>query len=259
MADSRRPVLISVMQYEEALNSGALAVADVIAAAGELGADGLEIRPQYWRDRARELPEARARIAERGLLVTYATTVTLFSADPEDGPRLRRDIDDALALGAPQLRVFPGPVPAEGDEAGWAAGRAIVDYAGERGIVLALENYAWSPGGTIAESARTLARFPALRANLDIANYQRHDEDILEAIRAFGGRAVSAHVKDQGGAPDWASFALGEGSLPLPRIMAALEALPQPLIYCFEFRGGGDPAGRIASSLAYLRARAWAG
>jgi len=36
-----------------------------------------------------------------------------------------------------------------------------------------------------------------------------------------------------------------------------LEALPQRLLYCFEFRGEGDPDGRIAQSLAYMNDRAW--
>lgn len=258
MADSRRPVLISVMQYEDELNSGALAVGDVIAAAAQLGADGLEIRPQYWRDKERELPAARDAIAGHGLLVTYATTTTLFSADPADGPRLRQDIADTRTLGASQLRVFLGPAPADDDTDGWATGQALTDYAAELGVTLALENYAWTPGGTIAELARTLDHLPALAVNLDIGNYPRHDEDVLDAMQRFGSRAISAHLKDQHGAPDWQSYPLGGGSLPLPQIMGALEALPQYLIYCFEFRGGGDPNGRIARSLEYVRNREWA-
>jgi sugar phosphate isomerase/epimerase len=115
------------------------------------------------------------------------------------------------------------------------------------------------PGGTIGESARTLDRLPGLAVNLDIANYARHGEDVLTAIGRFGERAVSAHVKDQESAAPWTSQPLGAGELHLPRIMAALEALPQRLIYCFEFRGEGDPDGRIERSLAYLRERAWEG
>jgi sugar phosphate isomerase/epimerase len=255
--DERRPVLISIMQYEDELAAGRVAVADVIDVAARLGADGVEIRPQGWRDRERELPLARERLAAGGLLVTYATMTTLFSADPADGERLRRDIDDAQALGATQLRVFQGPAPADDDSEGWAAGQAMVDYATARGVTLALENYSGSPGGTIAELARTLDRLPALAVNLDIGNYPRHGEDVVTAIGRFGDRAISAHLKDQGGPPDWATYSLGGGTLDLPRIMAALEALPQRLLYCFEFRGGGDPEGRIARSLAYLRGREW--
>ncbi len=255
----RRPILISVMQYEDALAAGTLTVADVIAKAAEAGVDGLEIRPQGWRERERELPAARDLLAQHDLLVTYATTITLFSAEPGDAARLRGEIDDAQSLGAAQLRVFGGPAPDDADEAGWATGRATVDYAASRGVMLALENYAWMPGGTIAEQARLLDRLPDLRVNLDIGNYARHGEDILTAIDRFGDRAISAHLKDQASGPPWTSYPLGGGELDLPRIMAALEALPQRLLYCFEFRGEGDPDGRIATSVAYLRDRAWEG
>lgn len=257
MSVDRRPILISVMQYEDELDRGALSVGDVIVTAARLGVAGIEIRPQYWRDRARELPAARDEIARHGLLVTYATMTTLFSADPEDATRLRQDIDDAQLLGATQLRIFQGPAPADDDTVGWAAGRALADYAATRGITLALENYSGLPGGTIGELARTLDRLPTLAVNLDIANYARHNEDVLTAIARFGARAISAHVKDQEPTAPWTSYSLGGGELHLARIFPALEALPQRLIYCFEFRGEGDPDGRITQSLAYLYERAW--
>jgi sugar phosphate isomerase/epimerase len=159
------------------------------------------------------------------------------------------------------LRVFSGPIPADDDEEGWAAGRAMVEYAASRGIALALENYAWTPGGRLAEIARIVGRIesPALGVNIDIGNYTRHGDDVPTAIRTLGDRAISAHLKDQDGPPDFGSHPLGGGALPLGAIMAELERLPQRLIYCFEFRGGGDPDGRIASSLDYLRERRWAG
>lgn len=255
----RRPILISVMQYEDELDAGTMTVGDVIAKAIDAGVEGVEIRPQYWRERERELPAARDLLARHGLLVTYATTITLFSAEPGDAARLRGEIDDAATLGAAQLRVFGGPAPTADDEAGWAVGRELVEHATARGVALALENYAWTPGGTIAEQAQLLDRLPDLRVNLDIANYARHGEDILTAIGRFGDRAISAHLKDQTSGPPWTSYPLGGGELQLPQIMAALEALPQRLLYCFEFRGEGDPDRRIATSVAYLRDRAWAG
>ena len=252
-----RPVLISVMQYSDELTAGTLGVLDVIRAARRLGADDVELRPEFWRDQDNELPAARELVGELGLLVTYATTATLFSAAEEGARTLRRDIDDARALGSPQVRVFQGPAPADDDEEGWEAGRAVVEYAAARGVVLALENYSGTPGGRVAEIARVLDRLPspALATNIDIGNYARHGEDIPAAIRAVGGRAVSAHLKDQGGPPAWPTYALGDGALPLREALAELDRLPQRLLYCFEFRGGGHPDGRIAKSLAYLRER----
>ena len=257
MADSRRPVLISVMQYEDELNSGALAVGDVIAAAARLGGGRPGIRPQYWREKERELlprampsPDTACSSPTPRRPPSSAPTRRMARAcgrrSPIRGRSGRRNCGSSSAR-----------APEDDDTDGWAAGQALTDYAAEQGITLALENYAWTPGGTIAELARTLDRLPALAVNLDIGNYPRHGEDVLDAIRLFGSRAVSAHLKDQHGPPDWQSHPLGGGSLPLPRIMAALEALPQHLIYCFEFRGGGDPTGRIARSLEYLRDREW--
>ena len=151
MADSRRPVLVSVMQYEDELKAGTVATRDVIAVAARLGADGIEIRPEFWRDKAAELPEARDLVAAHGLQVTYATRTTLFSAEPDGAARLRDDIDDTRAIGASQLRVFSGPIPADDDSAGWAAGREMADYAAERGLLRGREKAA-SPAGSAAGS-----------------------------------------------------------------------------------------------------------
>ena len=257
--EGRRPILISVMQYEDDLLAGTMATRDVVTAAAQLGVDGVEVRPEFWHDRARELPVVRELVAAHGLIVSNATRNTLFGAAPDGAAALRADIDDTVTLGAGQLRVFPGPVPADDDEAGWAAGRALVEYAAARGIVLALENFSGSPGGRLAEIAAVLDRYPvpALATNLDIGNYTRHGVAVPTAIRTLGVRAISAHLKDQLGPPDFDSRALGDGALPLRPIMAELEHLPQRLIYCFEFRGGGDPEGRIVRSLAYLRERRW--
>ncbi|MEZ4633923.1 MAG: hypothetical protein R2856_02900 [Caldilineaceae bacterium] len=43
--------------------------------------------------------------------------------------------------------------------------------------------------------------------------------------------------------------------LDIPRILSALDALPQHLYYIFEFRGGEDSEDRIERGLAYMRGR----
>ncbi|MEZ4656859.1 MAG: hypothetical protein R2911_04750 [Caldilineaceae bacterium] len=75
---TNRPLLISVMQYEDCLKSGAATVFDVIETAHRLGADGVELRRETWPHWQSELSAARDCIAELGLLVAYATHVTLF-------------------------------------------------------------------------------------------------------------------------------------------------------------------------------------
>lgn len=256
MAPPHRPVLISVAQYMDELETGAMTIFEVIEAAQRLGADGVELRREVWPRQEEEVEAARARIEALGLIVTYATFATLFNADKEGDKILRQDIETASKLGSPLFRVFQGPAPADEDKAGWAVGQAAVEYAASLGVTIALENYARTPGGTLAEIQRVLERIPspALATNIDIGNYAGHGQDILEAIEAVGERAVYAHLKDIG-SPDRDLTYLGGGTLPMAEIITALDRLPQRILYCFEFRGGGDPEGRIKKSLAYLKTR----
>ena len=249
---SERPVLISVVQYQEGIAAGTTGFTDLFDTAHRLGADGVELRPQFWQDKERELPTARDRAARHGLLVTYATMGRLFDTDPAT---LRQDIDDARALGSPILRVFPGPVPTDDDDAGWETGREIARYAGQRGITLALENFVGTPGGTLDEISRTLKQIPALMTNIDIGNYPRHHQDVPTAIRAIGDRAVSVHLKDADDDPAHGTTYLGGASLPLPAILDELDRLPQRLLSIFEFGGGDNPDDRITRSISYLKAR----
>lgn len=247
-----RSVLISVMQFEDALKSGALTVFDVIERAEGLGVDGVELRRELWPNWQPELVEARRQADAAGLLIAYATHATLFSTD---AATLRGDIDAAATLGSPIIRFFPGQLPAEDDADGWAGGQAIADYAAQKGVVIALENYARTPGGTLAEIQTALARIPSLMTNFDMGNYSLHSQDVPAAVAALAGRIVYSHLKDQTGNPADAPTVLGAGVLPLGDIFAALDALPQEILYCFEFRGGDDALARIEQALAWLAAR----
>lgn len=249
---ANRPVLISVMQFEDALKSGAMTVFEVIETAEGLGVDGVELRRELWANWQDELVEARRQADAAGLLIAYATHATLFGTDPAT---LRGDIDAAATLGSHLIRFFPGPLPADDDTAGWAAGQAIAEHAARKDVTIALENYARTPGGTLAEIQTCLAHIPALMTNLDMGNYSLHSQDVPAAVAALSERIVYSHLKDQTGNPADAPTVLGGGVLPLGDIFAALDALPQEILYCFEFRGGDDALARIEQALAWLAAR----
>ena len=245
--------LISTVQYHDALKAGTITLPEVVAAAHRLGAGGVEFRPDYWRDKERDIAAINAANAELDQRALLATFTPLFT---DDETLLRQEIDDAVALGSPLLRVFQGPAPTAAGDPAWARARRAVAYAAERGIVLALENFMREPGARIAEIAQVLDTIasPALGTNVDIGNYALNDEDIPAGIARFGDRVVMSHLKDMTAEGD-ASF-LGAGTMPLPAILDAFDRLSQPIIHCFEFGGAGDPDGRIAASLAYLQARA---
>jgi len=243
------------MQFEDSLKAGTLTVFDVIESAARLGADGVELRRETWPAWQNELATARAKAESLGLMIAYATHVTLFSDDEQGQQLLQHDIDAAAALGSPILRVFQGPAPQTDDDPRWDVARAVVDYAATRNVIIALENYVGMPGGKLHEIQRVLEliQMPALGTNIDIGNYSQHNQDVVEAIHAIGERAIYAHIKDKSDVTGEPPIHLGAGMLPLGEIFAALDALPQSFPYCFEFRGGDDPESRIQESLAYLQ------
>ena len=254
---SDRPVLISAMQFEDELKSGGRSVWEVIEIAGRVGADGVELRRETWPRLDAELPQAARRIADAGLLVTYATQATLFDGSAHGQRQLRQDIDAAATLNAPLVRFFPGQTPSVDDGAAWTRAQQVVEFAAARNTIIALENYARTPGGTLAEIQAALTRLasPALRTNLDMGNYPNHGQDVVAAIGSLADQILAAHLKDKTANSSDPPTVLGAGVLPLAEILEALDQLPQHIYYIFEFRGGDDPVGRIERSLAYLKQR----
>ncbi len=254
--NSDRPVLISAMQFEEDLKSGERSVWEFIDIARQTCADGVELRRETWPRLDAELTEVARRIDDAGLLVTYATQATLFD-NAESTLQLRQDIDTAATLGAPLVRFFPGPTPPADEHAAWDRAQHVVDYAAAQNTVIALENYARTPGGALAEVQGALSRLasPALRTNLDMGNYPNHGQDVVAAIDTLSDHIVAAHLKDKTANPSDPPVPLGAGILPLAEILSSLDQLPQRVYYIFEFRGAGDPVGGIQRSLSYLKQR----
>jgi sugar phosphate isomerase/epimerase len=252
---STRPIIISILQYQDEIAAGTLSVFDLIDKLDRFGVAGIELRREAWKDYKRELGTVRERLDAQGHIVTWATFSTLFAPDADAQTMLLHDIDTAKAIGSPLLRVFPGVVPDDPTDPAWRGAIDAVEHAASLGVVIALENFGRSPGGTLREVQHVLDHIaqPALGTNIDIGNYATQGQDVVAAIDAIGARAVYAHLKDKAGDSSDATTFLGGGDMPLREIMTSLDALPQPIIYCFEFTGGGEADARIEKSLAFLR------
>jgi len=247
--NTQRPILISVIQYQAELAAGTVTPLQLADRLDGLGVDGIELRRELWPDYASELAAVRDHLQSAGKLVTYATFSTLFNTTDDAHKLLLHDLNTARALGSPLLRVFPGAAPADTKDAAWATAREAVAYAEDIGIEIALENFGRLPGGLLREMTHILDHItsPALKVNVDVGNYATHGEDVLEAIKTLGDRVIYAHLKDKAGDKSDDTTALGGGTSPMGDIIAALNALPQRVLYCFEFVGGGEPAERIAT------------
>jgi sugar phosphate isomerase/epimerase len=255
--DPMREFLISAVQIDTELRSGTRTVLDLAPLAQKHGARGAEYRDYYWKDKQRELPAVREQLSRLGLLAAYTTNTTLYNTDPALQAQLLRDIEDASVLGSPLLRVNLGarPTPDRAAPVREGACRAI-EHAAHCGIRLALENNARPPGEQLSEIQEALQALsaPALGTNIDFANYVTCNQDPIAAIKALGPWIIYAHAKDTMRAgTGWKSASLGDGSLPLRDIFAALDATGANFLLCFEFPGEGDPDGAIARSKACLQ------
>ena len=252
-----REIFISAVQFDEQLKSGSTRVLDLAPVAVAMGVRGVEYRDVYWRDKGAELPALKRQLAQLKLKAAYTTMNPLYDPDPARQQQLLRDIEDARDLGAVVLRVNlgrrPGPGPADANT--HYAGRMAVERAAALRIHLTLENNSKAPDHRLADIRDTLDTFSCrfLGTNVDFANYAATGQDPVEAIRALARWTNFVHAKDaRKTAEGWQSTYLGDGTLPLKDVIAALDATGNRPPFCFEFPGGGDPEGAIRKSLEFL-------
>jgi sugar phosphate isomerase/epimerase len=155
------------------------------------------------------------------------------------------------------VRILLGVRPDRGAAASairYGARRAIERASGRR-IGLSIENYSRTPGEQAADLVATLEEFDCryLGTTLDFANYVTTGQEPVTAIRKLARWISFVHLKDARQTPSgWHSTSLGNGSLPIAEILAALTATGTRAPFCFEFPGEGDPEGGIRTSLALL-------
>jgi sugar phosphate isomerase/epimerase len=253
----RREIFISAIQFEEELTSGARTVLDLAPLAAKLGVQGVEYRDVYWKDKATDLPAVRGQLTKLRLKATYTTLTPLYNRDPTMRQQLLQDIEDAKTLGSPLLRVNLGEQPGGGPDAAAIrmAARGAIERAGKRRIRLSLENNSKAPGHMLEEITGAVEQFNCrfLVINIDFANFVATGQDAVAAIKALAPRIYYTHVKDAKQTPHgWKSTYLGNGTLPLKEIIAALDATGKRFPFCFEFPGEGDPEGAIRKSLEFM-------
>ncbi len=259
MPTMKRDILICGVQFDSELKSGAMSVLDLAPIAVKHGAQGVEYREVYWRDKSKELPALREQLDSMGLTRTYATFTTLFNRDTAKQNQLLQDLEDAHAIGAPLMRVFRGDPPSDmpQDRPILDAARSVIDRAAQYGMQLALENHIGAFGSHMNDVKGTIDRLqsPTLGVNIDTSNYVINRQNPVEAVHLLAPWIIYTHLKDaRDTAEGMRATYLGNGMIPLGEIVAALDQTGSNFPFTFEFGGEGDPEGAIAKSMAYLKA-----
>lgn len=161
-------------------------------------------------------------------------------------------IDRAAILGAPVIRIFAGHVkkettPAQSHSLMVSAIEECCDYAGTKGVHLALENH----GGPTATAEGLLAfvrdvKSPWFGVNLDTGNF--HSENLYDELAAVAPYALNAQVKVVVSGPEKKKVPAD-----MPRIAKILREANYRGYVVLEYEEAGDPREECPKFLDQLR------
>ncbi len=236
-------------------------------------ADGEPITPQTSASVVRRVIEATH---ARGLSVpALDSSCRLVHADAAGRSAAVREgefmVDLAIKLGAPAVRVFGGPLP-DGVSLSEALAPAaevlsgIARYAAAHDIQILLETHdlAWSRSANAVALTAT-AEVPSVGILYDVLHPCRMGETVEQTLSTLGRHVELVHVKDGHRPPDgsevWPLCALGEGDVPLDRILATLRAQGYDGWYTFEWEKRwhpelAEPEIALPAGVAFVRALA---
>jgi sugar phosphate isomerase/epimerase len=202
------------------------------------------------------LRRLRRRAYLLGLSVSGTAIGNTFTHPP--GPQLDQEIahvkawiDHASELGAPAIRIFAGDVQkgtTEEDARRWCidAIRTCCDYAGKRGVILALENH----GGIVTRADQLLAIVRAVDSewfgvNWDSGNFK--SEDAYAELEQAAPYAVTAQIKTKIGSP------AGSKPADLARVIGILKKAGYRGFVSLEYEDEEDPRTAVPRHLETLR------
>lgn len=253
-------------------------IADFLKFAAELGVEGVELLDYFWTDKTTEPAEALELAGDLGLeVLCYAIDNDFVNLDPQAREGMvqytKREIDLAVRLGAPVVRVFSGNVKEGVDfETGleWivAGLREAATYAEEKGAILALENHG-TFAGTSAQIEQILdgVNSPVLLSNFDTGNFMLCQEDPKDAMDRLARRVGHVHAKDFRHVDERETVgvhvgidgvrvqgtAIGAGEVDLPYIVETLKKVHYKGALVIEYEGIGNVLEEIQQSVEYLK------
>ena len=194
----------------------------------------------------------------QGLGISGTAVRNTFTHPP--GPALDKEIDHvkrwidlAAELHAPTIRIFAGDLQkgtAEADARRWCidAIHRACEYAGTRGIILALENH----GGIVSTPEQLLAIVTAVKSewfgvNLDSGNF--HSADPYADLARLAPYAVVVQVKVE--------MTIGKSPkqpADLARVVKMLKAVNYRGYVALEHEAAEDPRATVPKYLKQLRA-----
>lgn len=202
---------LAAYSYRDLFRAGEITFSDFVADCAKMQLEGAELTSYFFDPKVtvEELLALKAECFRLGLDVSGTAVGNDFGAPEEEAYRQQIDhvkawVERAAVMSAPVIRIFAGHVKGEAEVAHKQMVAAIeecCEFAGKRGIYLALENH----GGPTA-TADGLLKFvhdvksPWFGVNLDTGNF--HSDDIYGELARVAPYALNVQVKVAVSGPD---------------------------------------------------------
>lgn len=100
-------LVLNTLIFENDWKKGAKQ-ADLVDRVAKLGADGVEVRREYFRDINKELSEVAERAKKNNLLVNYSVPDVIFEDDGSVNPKMQQYFDEGKILGLKKIKFNVG-------------------------------------------------------------------------------------------------------------------------------------------------------
>jgi sugar phosphate isomerase/epimerase len=194
---------------------------------------------------APEIRELAQKYRAAGLSLTAAGTIYFTKDDDAD---MRQKFDYCRTAGFPL--IIAGPTPETLPR--------LEKFAKEYDIKIAIHNHGpedkYFPSPLEALKA-VKGMDSRMGVCIDVGHTARAGVDVPEAIRQAGSRLYDVHMKDLvNESGQWKQVAVGDGSLPVPQIFAALVEIRYSGYVDLEYEiEENDPMPGMIKSFAYMR------
>lgn len=239
---------------------GAMDLSAFVDWASGLDVDAVELTAYFFPQTITDgyLASMRRRCHIHGLDISGGAIGNNFTADP--GPALDKQmaytkhwIDVYAKLGAPVIRVFAGKPPkGVSEEDGIARAvknlRIACAYAGQRGVMLAIENHDYLTRVDRLIAVVRQIDSPWFGVNFDSGNI--HDDDPYGALERIAPYAVNAQIKVTMPKP---AGQKGREPTDLPRVVGILRKADYSGYVVLEYEDAEDPMEAVPRYLGELR------
>lgn len=100
-------LILNTWIFEADVQKGAKQ-ADLVDRVAKLGADGIEVRREYFKDLDAELPDVAKRAKDHGLIVNYSVPDVVFLESGEVNPKLAQYFEEGKTLGLSKIKFNTG-------------------------------------------------------------------------------------------------------------------------------------------------------